>query len=187
MRLPYIPNPPNLSNPTDQAVATRIQQRRGATGLLPLDLALLHSPPVADGWNSFLGALRSKTTIADSITEIAACRVAVLNQAWFEWEQHSPLLRACPGVTEEFIQYVREAPPRRGEEVVRGGVLDERHEAVLAYTDAMTLSVKVPDSVFGELKKFFGEREIVEITAVVAAYNCVSRFLVALDVGEMNR
>ncbi len=26
---------------------------------------------------------------------------------------------------------------------------------------------------------------MVEVTAVVAAYNCVSRFLVALDVGEM--
>ena len=32
----------------------------------------------------------------------------------------------------------------------------------------------------------FGERGVVEITATVAAYNCVSRFLVALDVGERN-
>jgi len=28
------------------------------------------------------------------------------------------------------------------------------------------------------------EREMVEVTATVAAYNCVSRFLVALEVGE---
>jgi hypothetical protein len=31
-----------------------------------------------------------------------------------------------------------------------------------------------------------GDREVVELTATVAAYNCVSRFLVALDVGECN-
>jgi alkylhydroperoxidase family enzyme len=57
---------------------------------------------------------------------------------------------------------------------------------VLAYTDAMTLDVRVPDAVFAELKKHFSEQEVVEITATVAAYNCVSRFLVALDVGETN-
>jgi alkylhydroperoxidase family enzyme len=58
--------------------------------------------------------------------------------------------------------------------------------AVLRFTDAMTLDVRVPDDVFGELKKHFSEREVVEITATVGAYNCVSRVLVALDVGERN-
>ena len=50
----------------------------------------------------------------------------------------------------------------------------------------MTLDVRVPDEVFATLKEQFSEREVVEITATIAAYNCVSRFLVALDVGERN-
>ncbi|KAF2809075.1 uncharacterized protein BDZ99DRAFT_389294, partial [Mytilinidion resinicola] len=58
--------------------------------------------------------------------------------------------------------------------------------AVLAYTDQMTIGVAVEDEVFGELKNLFKEREVVEIMATVAAYNCVGRFLVALDVGEKN-
>ena len=29
-------------------------------------------------------------------------------------------------------------------------------------------------------------QELVELVATIAAYNCVSRFLVALDVGECN-
>jgi alkylhydroperoxidase family enzyme len=58
--------------------------------------------------------------------------------------------------------------------------------AVLRYTDAMTLDVRVPEEVFAELKKHYSEREVVEITATIAGYNCVSRFLVALDVGERN-
>ena len=65
------------------------------------------------------------------------------------------------------------------------GGLNERQRAALAYTDAMTIGVKVREGVFGELRRRFGERDVVEITAAVAAYNCVSRFLVALDVGEM--
>ena len=50
----------------------------------------------------------------------------------------------------------------------------------------MTLDVSVPDEIFAKLKEHFSEQELVEITATVAAYNCVSRFLVALDVGETN-
>ncbi|KAF2809080.1 4-carboxymuconolactone decarboxylase-like protein [Mytilinidion resinicola] len=191
MRLPYVPNPPHFTDPTDQAILERVQKRRGERGLLELDRALLHSPPVADGWNSFLGAIRTRTTIPASIRETAICRVAVLNKAWYEWEHHAPLLRECPGITEEIMQYIKNAPPAPrggGGEAGVGyaGPLDEKHATVLAYTDQMTIGVAVEDGVFGELKRLFEEREVVEITATVAAYNCVSRFLVALDVGEKN-
>ena len=51
----------------------------------------------------------------------------------------------------------------------------------------MTVGVQVSDEIFAGLRGFFPEeREVVEITATVAAYNCVSRFLVALDVGGMS-
>ena len=75
-----------------------------------------------------------------------------------------------------------ESPPRRQS----GPLPDDQHGAVLAYTDAMTRDVTVPDEVFENLKAQFTDKEIVEITATIAAYNCVSRFLVALDVGECN-
>lgn len=66
------------------------------------------------------------------------------------------------------------------------GALDDKEWVVLRYADAMTRSIDVPQSVFDELKKLFSEQEVVEITATVASYNMVSRFLVALDVGECN-
>lgn len=75
-----------------------------------------------------------------------------------------------------------ESPPHQ----INSGILDDKHAAVLQYTDAMTLTIRVPDDVFGRMKDNFSEQEIVEITATVGAYNCVSRFLVALDVGERN-
>ena len=56
--------------------------------------------------------------------------------------------------------------------------------AVLAYTDVMTKEVVVPESIYEPLKAIFSARELVELTATVAAYNLVSRFLVALDVGH---
>ncbi len=64
--------------------------------------------------------------------------------------------------------------------------MDEKQRAVLTYCDAMTIGVKVSDEIFAGLRRVFAEKEVVEITATIAAYNCVSRFLVALDVGEMS-
>lgn len=65
--------------------------------------------------------------------------------------------------------------------------LTAQQKAVLRYTDQMTVTVKVEDAVFQQLKTVgFDDREIVELTTGIAGYNCVSRFLVALDVGENN-
>jgi alkylhydroperoxidase family enzyme len=44
----------------------------------------------------------------------------------------------------------------------------------------MTRDVEVPDELFEELRWHFDERGVVELTATIAAYNLVSRFLVAL-------
>jgi alkylhydroperoxidase family enzyme len=110
--------------------------------------------------------------------------VAVVNGALFEWEQHAPLLQQG-GLSEEALKIVGDAKADFKDE---GSIsaLSAEQRAVLRYTDAMTKTVAVPEEVFGEVRACFGEKEVVEITATVAAYNCVSRFLVALDVGEKN-
>lgn len=177
MRLPYIPDDPKMETSEDQEVVQRVKDRRGGK-LIALDKALLHAPPVADGWNSFLKAIRTQTTLSDSVRELAICRVAALNSAWYEWDAHKPLLSKSEALPEETIEQIKE----KG---YNGKGLDEKHVAVLEYTDAMTLGCIVKQAKFDKLKSLFSEREVVEITSTVAAYNCVSRFLVALDVGEM--
>jgi alkylhydroperoxidase family enzyme len=183
MRLPYVRNPPENLTPSEEETVERILARRGARGLIPLDRALLHSPPVADGWNSLLGAIRTKTSLPTDLREIAICRVALVNEAWYEWMHHAPILQQAEGFTDQMLEVVRRLDQAEGR-----GPLSEKQWAVLRYADAMTRDVKVDDGLFGELTSVAGftEKEIVELTATVAAYNCVSRFLVALDVGEMN-
>ncbi|KAH7384020.1 AhpD-like protein [Phaeosphaeria sp. MPI-PUGE-AT-0046c] len=182
MRLQYVPDPTNFTNPDDQAVEQRVRARRGEKGLIALDRTLLHAPPVADGWNSFLGAIRTKTSLSTAVRETAICRVAVLNKAWYEWESHSPILKSGEGITDAHVNATLNSPLHG----VASGIQSDALAAVLRYTDAMTIGVSVPEEVFAALKKHFSEKEVVEITATVAAYNCVSRFLVALDVGERN-
>ncbi|KAK7749994.1 hypothetical protein SLS62_008103 [Diatrype stigma] len=107
MRLPYTPNPPTqLATAEDRAIASRIAARRAPRPLQPLDLALLHSPPVADGWNAFLGAVRTRTAALDpAVRELCICRVAACNRAWYEWAHHAPLAREA-GVSEEAMAVV---------------------------------------------------------------------------------
>ncbi|KAI9055040.1 hypothetical protein LZ554_000006 [Drepanopeziza brunnea f. sp. 'monogermtubi'] len=181
MRLPYV-DPSTITDPERKAVVDRVRARRNPRPLQALDLALLHSPAVADGWNSFLGAIRTKTSLRDDVREIAICRVAVINEAGYEWTHHAPLAAAA-GVSDEGMKVLakRDLGGRTG-----GQGLTEQQWAVVHFTDAMTRDVAVPDEVFAGLKKQFSDQEVVEITATVACYNCVSRFLVALDVGEKN-
>ncbi|TLD26830.1 hypothetical protein PspLS_04560 [Pyricularia sp. CBS 133598] len=187
MRIPYVPNPPPASTPeADKAVYERVAARRAPRPLQPLDLALLHSPPVADGWNSFLGAVRTRSSLPADLRELAICRVAVVNTAWYEWMHHAPLAREA-GVPEGAMEtFVKRTEPLVGPNPSQDGLLSDKQWAVLKYTDEMTRNVRVADETFDLLKSLFSEREVVEITATVACYNCVSRFLVALDVGEKN-
>ncbi|KAF3394106.1 hypothetical protein F1880_005125 [Penicillium rolfsii] len=184
MRLPYVPDPPPTKTPEEARILSNVQARRAPNPLLPLDLALLHSFPVTDGWNSFIGAIRTRTSLSPVIRELAICRVAVINGALFEWEQHAPLLTEG-GLSDEALKVVGDAEADLAGELAHR-TLSPEQRAVVKYTDAMTRTVTVPDEVFAELKGCLSDKEVVEITATVAAYNCVSRFLVALDVGEKN-
>jgi alkylhydroperoxidase family enzyme len=173
MRLPYVPNPPPTTTPEEASIVARVAARRHPRPLQALDLTLLHSPPVADGWNSFLGAVRTQTTLSDDVREIAICRVAVLNGAVYEWEHHAPLARKG-GVGEEGMKVLGEdgvlgEAAGGGSKAPGGaeGALSEKQWAVVRYTDAMTRGVKVSDEVFAEVRRHFDDREVVEITATV--------------------
>jgi alkylhydroperoxidase family enzyme len=172
MRLPYVCDPIPTATKADEAIVERVRLRRAPGELLELDRALLHAPAVVDGCNSFFGSIRQRTILSDDIRELAISRVAVLTNAHFEWLQHAPLAEQA-GVNIAALE-------RDGEG------LTPKQMAVFRYTDAMTKDVEVSEDVFLGVRKFFNNKEVVEITATISAYNCCSRFLVALDVGEMN-
>ncbi|KAI0016515.1 AhpD-like protein [Xylariomycetidae sp. FL0641] len=188
MRIPYA-EAPFGADPETPAIVARVAARRAPRPLQALDRALLHAPPVADGWNAFLGAVRTRTSLGAREREVAICRVAVANRAWYEWGHHAPLARQA-GLGEAGVEMLRReglsdvTPEER--EAAKADGLGDREWAVLKFADESTRNVQVSDETFAALRAVCSEREVVEVTATVAAYNCVSRFLVALDVGERN-
>src|SRR5204862_7754497 len=97
MRLTYV----EPASPVTEA----IRVRRGGE-LNELDRTLLHSLPVAAGWNILLGAVRTQTSIQADLRELTICRVAALNGAWFEWKHHYPLALEA-GIANALIQLVK--------------------------------------------------------------------------------
>lgn len=182
MYIPYVGDETlKRLDPTELEIVDRIRKRRAPAPLQPLDRALLHSPPVADGWNSFLGSIRTKTTIDAALRELVICRIAVCNDAWYEWEDHAPLaLRA--DVTVAALELIRKKDLANvSKDELRQAGLGDKELVVLQVTDMMTYNLKLQDGMMEKLKAYFGEREIVEIVATISCYNCVSRFLVALN------
>ena len=160
--------------PDEGPVAELMRARRGGR-LSALDRLLLHSPPVAEGWNALLGALRSGTTLTADLRELVILRIAVLNGAAFEWAAHEPFGRRA-GLTDGQLRALR------GPDAPTEPVWSPAQVAVLRFTDASTSSVTVPDDVFAAVREHLDDRQVVELTATVAGYAMVSRFLVALAV-----
>ncbi|MGE5793176.1 MAG: carboxymuconolactone decarboxylase family protein [Bacteroidota bacterium] len=166
-RIPY----PDVERPDIAPLVARITAERGGK-LLNLYRMLLHSGPVAEGWLTFLTAIRQQCSLPAHVRELVIMRIAVLNAAEYEFQAHLPFARE-ERVTEAQIQALRTGDTR---------AFDERERAALAYAEAMTRSIRVPDDVFAAVRRHFDDRGIVELTATVGAYNLVSRFLEALQV-----
>lgn len=159
------------TRPELKAIEERIFQERGRISLLYQ--VLLNSAPIAQGWESMLTAVRNRTSVPPDLRELIILRVAVLNRARFEFEAHIPhALRA--GISQQKIDATKEP--------VLAPVFNELERIVLTMTDHMTLDVEVPESVMSGITQWFPPTEVVELVATVAAYNMVSRFLVALNV-----
>lgn len=166
-RIPYA----DLQQPELAPLVERIVAERGS--VLHLYQMLMHSGPVAEGWLNYLTAIRQKSSLPGALRELIIMRVALLNRAPYEADQHAPIaLRE--GLTPAQLEGLADWPASPH--------FDDRQRAVLAYTDAMTRQVQVPADVFAAVATGHSHRELVEITATVAAYNMVSRFLEALQI-----
>ena len=167
--LPYA----DLQTPQAQALVQRIVAERGS--VLHLYQMLLHSPPLAEGWLGYLTAVRHKLSLPGDLRELVIMRVAQLNGAPYEAQQHAPIALK-EGVTQRQLDTLAQWSSCTA--------FSEEQGAVLALCDTMTQNVQVPKAVLLAVQKHLGERQTVELVATIAAYNMVSRFLEALHIHD---
>lgn len=178
-RIPAVPDAE--LGPVDIVAAVRL--RRGGS-LLNLDRMLLNSPAYAIGWNGFLGAVRNKLALDARLRELAICAVAVLNGAAYELDQHAPEFLDAGGTQQQLdaLEHVLSARDGADDDLCVS-LFNDAERATLALTREMTLHVKVSDACFARVQQALSDpQQQVELVGVIAAYNMVSRFLVALQV-----
>lgn len=153
-----------------------IAKIRGARGgrLINIYRLMLHSPVLADAWFDLNQAVRYGTEIDGQCRELAVIRVAILNNVEYVVRAHGPAYALKEGLT-----------PAQVEALADWRACDlysDKQRGLLAYVDAMTQEIDVPDEVFAEVRKHFSERQIVELSMLIGAYNMLTRFLKALKV-----
>jgi alkylhydroperoxidase family enzyme len=173
--VPY--QPQDIAEPRDLVAA--IRARRGGK-LLNLDRMLLHSPPLAQGWNGYLRAVRTELAVPARLRELAICVVARLNHADYEFHHHAPEFLRAGGTAAQL-----DALSHAGEPKADLSAFDAAERAVLALAMEMTRNVAVGDTTMASVRAALpDDRQVVEIAAVIATYNMVSRFLVALGIEQ---
>ncbi len=161
-------------DPVPATLLAEMQGRRANRELIGIDRLLLKSFPLAKGWNELLGRVRAEFSLSLEYRELIMLRVAVLNKADFEWNVHYPAYLAAGGSEEKAAALKAD--------IIEPNLFSSEEHALLALTDQSTTQVAVEQPLIDELTSYFGETQTVEAIATVAAYNMVSRFLVALDI-----
>jgi alkylhydroperoxidase family enzyme len=153
------------------AMAKYSAGRRGK--LINIYRMLLNAPPLAESWFNHSNTVRWKTSIDGRRREILIVRMGHLTRSAYVLRQHVPALALADGVTLDECDALADWRASK--------CFSERERAVLAYTDAMTRDITVPDAVFAEVKRHFNDREIVELTVLIGSYNMNARVLQALE------
>jgi alkylhydroperoxidase family enzyme len=65
-----------------------------------------------------------------------------------------------------------------------GSALSAQQLLAIRMTDAMTVNLDVSDQLYEEVRRHFDAQGQIDLVATIAAYNMVSRFLIALKIGH---
>jgi alkylhydroperoxidase family enzyme len=161
---------------THPQLSDLVAKLKGARGgrLINIYRLMLHSPRLANAWFELNQAVRYETEIDGQSRELAVIRVAILNRVEYVQRAHGPAYALQEGLTSEQVDALADWHSST--------LFSEKQRALLAYVDAVTREIDVPDDVFSNVRSYHSERQIVELTLLISAYNMLTRFLQALRV-----
>ncbi|HSV53467.1 MAG TPA: carboxymuconolactone decarboxylase family protein [Burkholderiaceae bacterium] len=158
---------PETMTPEQRAVYDRIVS--GPRGKIQGPLrAALHNPELADKWQALGGLLRYRTGLSARHSEIAILVTGRACNSPFEWYAHR-LEAEKAGVEPHVIEALlaqREPDGIGAEDLV-----------VYRYADELNRDRSVSDTTYRQALACFGERVVVELTALIGYYTMVAMTL----------
>ena len=160
-------------HPELEPIIAKIRSGRRGTVINVYKL-LLHTSAIAEIWLDLINAVRWKVDLDGRLREIVIIRIGYLNRCSYVVKQHVPQHSAPEGLSQEECDALADWRA--------SSFFNARERAALAFTDASTREVDVPDAVFEALRGHFGERQIVELTILIGTYNMHTRMCQALKI-----
>jgi 4-carboxymuconolactone decarboxylase len=160
-------------HPELEPILAKISSGRRGT-IINVYKLLLHSPAISEVWLDLINAVRWKVDLDGRLREIVIIRIGYLNGCSYVVNQHVPLHSAPEGLTQAETDALTDWHAT--------GLFSERERAALAFTDASTREVDIPEPTFDALRRHFSERQIVELTVLIGTYNMHTRMCQALKI-----
>ena len=166
-----LPSPESMT-PEQRRVHDRIVSGRRGRIQGPLRAAL-HSPELADRWQALGEFLRYETSLPPRLSELAILVTARACRSPFEWYAHSAEARKA-GIEPEIIEALlaQEMP----------SPIDPDDALVLRYAGELNRCNSASDATHAAVVERFGERTVVELTALVGYYTMVAMTLNAHEI-----
>jgi 4-carboxymuconolactone decarboxylase len=154
---------------------TRQMAGRAPDGMIGPFETLARAPRLLVSYGLFEAAIASQHRVPERLKALAELKAATMTTCEYCIDIGSSIARSS-GVTDEELL----ALPRYRD----SDVFDEREKLVMDYAVAMSRTpVEVSDELFARLRTFLDERQLVELTQVIALENMRGRFNHALGFG----
>lgn len=161
-----LPMPESMSSEQRAVFDAVVSGPRGAL-IGPLRAAL-HNPELADRWQKFGELLRYQTTLPRRLNELAIIVTARRWNSELEWVVHAEAgLKA--GLPTRVVDDIRDGEVPAFE--------DDETAEVYAFAREIQLTGQVSERTYESIKSRWGERGVVELTAVIGYYTMVSMTL----------
>jgi 4-carboxymuconolactone decarboxylase len=166
-----LPSPESMA-PDQRRVYDRIVS--GPRGRIQGPLrAALHNAELADRWQALGELLRYRTTLTPRQSELAILVTGRACNSPFEWYAHR-LEAEKVGIEPQVIEAILAQ--------VRPQGLSEDDAAIVSYATELNRFKSVSDTTYADALARFGERRLVELTALVGYYTMVAMTLNAHEI-----
>ncbi len=167
---------PLIEPGTESAEVTPIYDTyREMFGMVPRYIQLLaHVPAIAHSWMIFdrdvkVPAIKSADPRMAQAQVLAILKTSMMNMC-NNCTMHNIELGISLGLPEEKIHLIEGDLWRESDQ------FNDEHRAIIAWAEAVTrIPAPVGDTVFNDLKRFFTDAEVVEITYTTGLWNCSNR------------
>ena len=161
-KIPYVER--ENASPEIKALYDQVESK---LGLVPnVVKAMANSPVLLQGFMPFLGAALGPSAVDAPLKELAIITTSKLNGCSYCTAHHTVAGKRA-GLSVEKINALPDP---------NGSLLDEKEKAVVRFAKEVTEDVSASDESINQLRRYFNDSQVAELTLVIGVFNVLTRF-----------